>query len=90
MIHKNKSTLITIVLLALVVLVYVWLAAVADNATEVYSETAVWDLRELFTENDVYWISGPVEYIPNALLTPQGFAAREGEALIGYPQNVSQ
>ena len=84
---KSKSTLITIALLALIVSLYVWLAAVADAAIEVHSETAIWDLRELFTENDVYWISGPVEYIPNALLTPEEFAAREGEARIGYPHS---
>ena len=77
-------------LLAVIVCLLVWLAVSRDNAAELYSETGVWDFRGLFTGDDSYWLSGTVEYIPNTLLKPEGFAEREGEAIIGQPQDVSQ
>ena len=56
----------------------------------VYSETGVWDLRAFQNWQNTYFLTGPVEYIPNALLDPSEFSAREGEAVIGYPQDHSQ
>ena len=87
---NNKLFLIIIALLALIVCSFVWLVASRDNAAELYSETGVWDFRGLFAGDDSYWLSGPVEYIPNALLNPDEFAEREGEARIGQPHDVSQ
>ena len=86
---NNKSTYISIALFAVIVCSFVWLATPGNNPTELYSDTGVWDFRALFTGDESYWLSGPVEYIPG-LLAPEEFAAREGEALIGYPENVSQ
>jgi len=83
---------ISLLLLAIVLCWYLflWLVTSGAKKTDVRSETGVWDLRTLLTEYDICYIKGQVEYIPEALLTPIEFAAREGEAVTGYPQEHCQ
>ena len=55
------------------------------------SETGVWDFRDMFTdETFIFNLWGPVEFIPDAILTPEEFAAREDEAVIGHPHEISK
>lgn len=58
----------------------------AEGYTDSRSETGVWDLRDFDFENGYVRLLGPVEYIPNALLTPEEFDARSDEAVLGHPQ----
>ena len=88
--NENISTLVIIVLLAVIVSVFVWFAAVKVNIIVLSGTDGVWDFRELFTEDESYGLSGPVEYIPNALLTPAEFEARKAEVKIGLPQDESK
>jgi signal transduction histidine kinase len=55
--------------------------------TKVESETGVWDLRGIELADTFANIGGPAEHIRGALLAPEEFAAREGEAVIGPTQN---
>ncbi|WP_080797241.1 sensor histidine kinase [Arabiibacter massiliensis] len=52
---------------------------------EVESTTGTWDLSDVDFSNTVVKIVGDVEYVEGAILTPDEFAAREGEALTGDP-----
>lgn len=52
---------------------------------EVESTTGTWDLSGVDFSNTVVKIVGDVEYVEGAVLTPEEFAAREGEALTGNP-----
>lgn len=88
--EKNKITYVIIPLLVLIVCLCLWYAMQQGGSTSVSSETGVWDLRGLSFDNGTYTLNGPVEYIPGALLTPEEFAAREDEVVIGYPQDAAQ
>ena len=97
LIKKNKSSLkdfflISLILLAIVLgwYLFLWLVTSGAKKIDVRSETGIWDLRTLLTEYDICYIKGQVEYIPNALLTPAEYKAREGEAVTGYPQDHCQ
>ena len=89
---NSKAAIISICLFAIFVSLLVLLAKVgiSTRTKEVWSETSEFDLRGQFTENDIFQLRGPVEYIPNALLTPAEFTAREGETLLGEAQLDSQ
>ncbi|MCL2420943.1 MAG: hypothetical protein FWD03_03720, partial [Defluviitaleaceae bacterium] len=56
---------------------------------EVHSENGVWDLRDFDFENYNARLTGDVVYIPNALLTPEEFAARSGEVILGNTANIN-
>jgi len=56
---------------------------------EVQGENGIWDLRDFDFENYNAVLVGAVPYIPNALLTPEEFATRSDEAIIGYTQGES-
>ena len=56
---------------------------------EVRSDTGTWDLRAFDFEQVHARIIGKVEFIPNALLTPEEFEAREDEIQLGFPEQVS-
>ena len=86
----SRSSLIIIILLAVIVSVFVWFAVVKVNIVVVNGINGVWDFRELFIDDDSYGLSGTVEYIPNALLTPAEFKAREAEVKTGLPQDESR
>lgn len=66
--------------LMLIFCVSMWLVQGSIPITVVRSETGVWNLQDIdFSETNVRF-SGEVEYIPDALLTPEEFAAHENEA----------
>jgi len=89
---NSKVALIAIVLFAFFISLFVLLAKVgiSTRTKEVWSESGVFDLRSLFSENDTFQLRGSVEYILDALLTPTEFAAREDEALFGEAALDSQ
>lgn len=62
-----------------------WSVASRATYTEVLSDTGVWDLRGLDFEHTSARIVGAVEFIPNALLTPEEFEARAEEIQVGNP-----
>lgn len=52
-------------------------------------ENGVWDLRGFDLDGQIIFLEGPVEYVAGKLLTPEEFAACEGEALYGVvPANT--
>lgn len=73
----------------LAVCLALWMIASNATYTEVHSDSGVWDLRDFDFENASARVIGAVEYIPNALLTPEEFEARSDEILLGNPQDVA-
>ena len=73
--------------IALVLLLgyWLWSNASEEQYTSAYSSNGVWDLRDFDFADNVANIRGRVEYIPAAFLTPEEFAAREGEASHAFP-----
>lgn len=80
---RPEAMLLSIALpLMLLFGVSIWLIQGSLPVNTVDSENGVWDLRNAdFLAANVRF-TGKVEYIPNALLTPEEFAAREAEAEI--------
>ncbi|MCL2200256.1 MAG: hypothetical protein FWB80_15200, partial [Defluviitaleaceae bacterium] len=70
---------------ALPLLLAVFLLLLTDTTStpyrEVHSENGIWDLRDFDFENYNALLVGEMTYIPNALLTPEEFAARSNEAI---------
>jgi len=60
----------------------VWLIQGSLPITAVWSENGMWDLREIDFSSTNVRFTGKVEYIPNALLTPEEFAEHEDLAEI--------
>ncbi|MDR3295566.1 MAG: sensor histidine kinase [Clostridiales Family XIII bacterium] len=63
-----------------VICMAIWTVRVSLPVIDVFSETGVWDLRDFDFTKRVARFSGAVEYIPDALLSPQAFEERAGEA----------
>jgi len=91
----NKSELLTKItkLLPLAVLPIILLVvfALLNNASAkpyrfVYGNNSVWDLRDFDFDNYNVRFGGYAEFIPNALLLPEDFADREGEAILADPR----
>jgi len=61
-----------------------WIGLSAEQYTIFHSENGVWDLRDFDFENNNARLSGPVEFIPASFLSPQEFADRENEIMLGY------
>lgn len=76
----------------LAVCVALWIATATPPAVTVQSEGDVWDLRGFdFSDSEtIARLSGPVAFIPNALLTPEEFEARADEIRYGNPEDVSR
>ena len=69
--------------LLLAVLVLLLTDTPSMPSREVHGENGVWDLRGFDFENYTAILTGELAYIPNALLTPEEFAARSGEIVTG-------
>ena len=87
---KRKNITVVALLFLLTVGLMVWNNLPGTETITVYSENGIWDLRDFDFENNIARVRGPVPYIPDALLTPEEFAAREGEARVGYPEDMAQ
>ena len=59
-----------------------WLIQGSVPVTTVHSDNGIWDLRDVDFQSTNVRFSGPVEYIPEELLTPKEFSARQSEAKI--------
>ena len=83
--EKSKALLplITLPLIFLVCFV-LWLGLSAQRYVVVYSENGLWDLREFDFQNHNARLRGPVEFIPDSFVSPQEFAQREDEAVLGF------
>ncbi|MDR1539971.1 MAG: sensor histidine kinase [Clostridiales bacterium] len=92
--NLQKRNLILLISLPfmLTVLLVMWDTAMHDfQWIGVRSENGVWDLTSFdFSGDEEASLEGAVEFIPEALLTPEAFAARESEVQIGDPEAVSQ
>ena len=84
----NKNILIAVFLLAVIFCLCFMLVTTGDThlAWNCMYYDALWDLREPFTESTSLYAFGYIEYIENALLDPDEFKLREGEALLGWPE----
>lgn len=85
---QNFIPLLTLPVM-LAVCLALWMTMSNIRYAEVESSTGVWDLRGFDFPNESARVVGAVEYIPNALLTPEEFDARADEIQIGYPQNAA-
>lgn len=84
---KNYKFILTIILPAIVLIcLFIWFEPQEEINTGIFSESGEWDLRGLKFDYYGCDLYGPVEYIANALLTPEEFSARETEAEVGYPR----
>lgn len=71
----------------LVVCLVLWALTVNTQYTDFNSGDGIWDLRGFNFSSGSARVLGAVEYIPDALLTPEEFEARSGEARLGRPQD---
>ena len=83
---KLKQNAIFIIILLLIFLACgtLWMWA-GETVTHVPSMDGARDLRGADFSSGSYDLFGPVEYIPNALLTPAEFEARRDKILVGDP-----
>lgn len=82
-ISKTEKLLLCITLpLALFFCAAIWLIQGSLPVTDVYSDSGIWDLREIDFSSTNVRFTGKVEYIPGALLTPEEFDERQSEAII--------
>lgn len=82
-IHRPETLLLCIALpLMLLFCTAIWIMQGHLPLNAVRSDSGVWDLREIDLSQTNVRFSGKVEYIPNALLTPEEFSAREAEVQV--------
>ena len=55
----------------------------------VYNENSVWDMRNFDFSSSNALLGGYAAIIPDTLLSPEEFAARESEAFVGDPRAIS-
>ena len=89
MISPEKILQLAALPLVLLVGFSLWAGLAAEHYIEVESVDGVWDLRNFdFTANNAR-LRGEVEFIPGALITPEEFAGRENEAVLGFPPETA-
>lgn len=86
-VKRNKEYWMPLAVLPFMVVACLWLWFAMSTSyagcVEVQGKNGVWDLRDFdFSRYDAI-IVGEVEYIPGALLTPEEFANRSDEILVG-------
>jgi signal transduction histidine kinase len=81
---RQNAIFIAILLLAFLACAALWLWA-GDAVTHIPSTDGARDLRGADFTAGGFDLFGPIEYIPNVLLTPDEFEARRGEAIVGDP-----
>lgn len=69
---------------------WLWFVLGALPHTQVQGQRGTWDLRGFGFSADSALIVGEVEYIPDALLSPEKFEARAGEIRVGNPQDTTR
>lgn len=84
---ESRKNLIPFITLPLMLAACIALLLLAGNSQFERTEGhgATWDLSDFSFESSSALLVGEVEYIPDALLTPEEFDARANEALIGDP-----
>lgn len=81
----DKETIVLIVVMLPIMLIIslsVWIVRNTLPIADFYSDSGLWNLTAVDFDKTAVRFSGLVEYIPGALLTPEEFEAREGEAVI--------
>ncbi|MCL2802304.1 MAG: winged helix-turn-helix domain-containing protein [Treponema sp.] len=74
----------------LVVCVGLWAGLSSGRYENVQSdENGTWDLQNFDFNKTNARLTGSVEFIPNVLLNPDEFAARENESIIGFPDEIA-
>lgn len=88
---KTRQSAIYIIILSFIFLACGALWMWADYpVTHMSSDSGTRDLRGADFSSGCFDLFGPVEYIPNALLTPQEFEERQDEIKIGKPEKESR
>lgn len=87
---RRNRIMIILLLFALAACFTLWNNVSGVESTTVTGVDGVWDLRGFDFESGNAKLGGEVQYIPNALLTPEEFEAREDEAVAGYPEEAGQ
>ena len=84
---KLNKNLFPLAVMPFIILVCIglWLGLSAEHYSYVSSQAGTWDLSDFDFKNDNVRLQGEVEFIPNALLSPEEFSARENEIIIGFP-----
>ncbi|BAK45236.1 cell wall metabolism sensor histidine kinase WalK [Eggerthella sp. YY7918] len=89
--EKRERRVLWIVLpLILLVCLSLWYARTfyrydITTVVEVESQAGVWDLTNVDFTNTIVKLTGDTTYLPNAILTPDEFAAHQAQATLGEP-----
>lgn len=86
---KKNVFFFSILALAFLACAALWLWA-GFPVTHISSADGMRDLRGADFASGSFDLLGPVEYIPNALLTPEEFDARQDEIQIGNPEQAAR
>lgn len=81
-VRKKKILYFLIPLFVSFISLFLYYKIEKNSLTCSYSDMGIWDLREASFANNVYNLKGPVEYIPNELLTPNEFYNRVENSVI--------
>lgn len=91
---EKKERWILAVVLPMIVILMLALWGIKPRLAEITTVTSVdgvWDLTDLALDQRVTRLTGSVEYVPNALLTPQAFSEnallKDNKILMGQPGN---
>lgn len=87
--HRVQWIIFLLLPIILATCLSIWYRMSNVRYTQVFSEDGVWDLTDFDFENENARIIGAVEYIPEALLSPEEFDMRAEEIQIGEPQHVA-
>ena len=86
---KNQKYIL-LILLPIIAVMCVWIwSRTGTQYTLIMSDSGTWDLRGADFDADNFNLQGEVEYIPNALLTPEEFESRRDETQIGNPEQAA-
>lgn len=89
--EKRERRVLWIVLpLILLVCLSLWYARTfyrydITSVVNIESQDGVWDLTDVDFTNTIVKLTGDVAYLPDVILTPDEFAAHQGEATLGEP-----
>ncbi|MDR0490532.1 MAG: HAMP domain-containing histidine kinase, partial [Oscillospiraceae bacterium] len=85
--HQNKRIILLFLGFVVIVGIVVWLLNSPLNSQNVVSSGGEWDLRGVNFDKTSVRLMGEVEYVPNALLTPEEFAASDRIVLGDVPED---
>ena len=87
----NINQLLPLAALFIIFVVCIGLVTIltTNNIVSINGENASWDLHDINLDETIVQLHGFVEYIPNMLLTPEEFAERENESILGSIEGIN-